>query len=367
MSQPMPTLFVIPTGIRCSVGGFAGDAIPTARLLAAASGCLITHPNVMNAASLFWSDQSIHYVEGYSLDRFASGEIALRPVRQQKVGLLLDAGLEKDLRQRHLQVVDACRASLGLNIGPITTTEVPLEIVLNHGSNYASWGEILNPEVLLKAGESLKHAGATAIAVVTRFPDLPYTDDAIKQYRHGQGVDIFGGAEAIISHLLVRHLSLPCAHAPALNPLPIDPDIDPRAAAEEIGYTFLPSVLVGLSRAPDLLLKHNDGIPIERDSSSVIHADQIGAIVAPDGALGGEAVLACIERGIPIVAVSNPALMKVNSESLGLNKNQVSSQLDLIHARDYVEASGFLLALREGIAIETLQRPLQDIFNLDMP
>ena len=49
---PLPTLLVIPTGIGCELGGYAGDAIPAARLLAAASGCLITHPNVMNAAAL---------------------------------------------------------------------------------------------------------------------------------------------------------------------------------------------------------------------------------------------------------------------------------------------------------------------------
>ena len=117
--NPLPTVMVIPSGIGCLIGGFAGDAVPAARLLAAASGCLITHPNVLNGASLYWIDQRINYVEGYALDRFVDGDIALRPVRQQCVGLLLDAGIEQDLLQRHLQVVDGCRASLGLNIGPI--------------------------------------------------------------------------------------------------------------------------------------------------------------------------------------------------------------------------------------------------------
>ena len=37
-----PTIFIVPTGIGCEVGGFAGDALPTAKLLASASGCLIT-------------------------------------------------------------------------------------------------------------------------------------------------------------------------------------------------------------------------------------------------------------------------------------------------------------------------------------
>ncbi|MDP4708034.1 MAG: DUF3326 domain-containing protein, partial [Cyanobium sp. MAG_237] len=123
-SRPLPTLLVIPTGIGCELGGYAGDGLPAARLLAAASGCLITHPNVMNGASLYWSDSRIHYVEGSALDRFAAAAIGLRPVRRQRLGLLLDAGIEAELRWRHLQVAEGCRASLGLEIGPVSYTHL---------------------------------------------------------------------------------------------------------------------------------------------------------------------------------------------------------------------------------------------------
>ncbi|HBL13661.1 MAG TPA: hypothetical protein DD379_20135, partial [Cyanobacteria bacterium UBA11162] len=40
----------------------------------------------------------------------------------------------------------------------------------------------------------------------------------------------------------------------ALTPLPLDPNLSPRSAAEELGYTFLPCVLVGLSRAPQFII-----------------------------------------------------------------------------------------------------------------
>ena len=162
--DPLPSLLIIPTGIGCEVGGYAGDAIPSARLLAAASGCLITHPNVMNGASLYWNDKRIHYVEGFSIDQFACGEILLRPVRSQKVGVLFDAGLESHLRQRHLQVIDGCRATLGLDIGPVVTTDTALEISINTSSSGSSWGELATPEPLLRAGQKLKKEGATAIA-----------------------------------------------------------------------------------------------------------------------------------------------------------------------------------------------------------
>lgn len=45
-----------------------------------------------------------------------------------QVGLVLDAGIEEDLRLRHLQVVDAARASLGLSIVDYTITDNSLEV-----------------------------------------------------------------------------------------------------------------------------------------------------------------------------------------------------------------------------------------------
>ena len=349
----LPTLLLVPTGIGCAIGGYAGDALPSARLLAAASGCLITHPNVMNGAALYWRDPRIHYVEGYGLDRFAVGTWSLRPVRQQRIGLLLDAGIEPELRERHLQVAEGCRATLGLEIGPVLTTEVPLGVHLELGASGISWGTLERPDALLRAGKQLKAAGATAIAVVARFPEDPESE-ALAAYRHGSGVDVLAGAEAVISHLLVRHLQIPCAHAPALQPLPLDPQLDPRAAGEELGYTFLACVLVGLSRAPQLLASGTQLQPQD------LHADQLGAVVVPDGALGSEAVLACLERRVPVIAVANPSLLKVNASALGLE-----GVAELLSASSYAEAAGLVLALREGIAPASLQRPFPSLHRLE--
>ena len=349
-SLPLPTLLVIPTGVGCEVGGYAGDGLPAARLLAAASGCLVTHPNVLNGAALYWSDRRIHYVEGWALDRFACGELALAPVAGRRVGLLLDGGIEPELRARQLQAAEACRATLGLAIGPVLTTAVPLGVGLSLGPSGTSWGTLERPDVLLRAGEQLVAAGATAIAVVARFPDDP-DSDALAAYRHGAGVDALAGAEAVISHLLVQHLGIPCAHAPALAPLPLDPQLDPRAAAEELGHTFLPCVLVGLSRAPDLVA------PQDRRAS--LRAEDLGAVVAPAGALGGEAVLASAERGVPLIAVSgNRCLLQVDGAALGL---------PVLPAATYSEAAGLVLALREGLDPGSLTRPLGSIARVPQP
>jgi len=341
---------VVPTGIGCEVGGFAGDALPCARLLASASGCLITHPNVMNGAALYWSDPRLHYVEGFGLDRFATGEWALRPVRQHCIGLLLDAGIEPELAQRQLQVAEAARASLGLEIGPVMATDTPLQVTLQQGGSGASWGRVGRPDALLRAGERLREAGATAIAVVARFPDEDPQSEALAAYRTGGGVDALAGAEAVISHVLVRHLRIPCAHAPALRPLPLDPHLDPRAAAEEIGYTFLACVLVGLSRAPAL-------IDAAEMRATDLMGEHLGAVIAPQGALGGEAVLACLERKVPLIAVANPSVLQVTPAALGLEER-------VLQVASYAEAAGMVIALREGLAPAALMRPVSPLKRL---
>jgi hypothetical protein len=214
-------------------------------------------------------------------------------------------------------------------------------VSLSLGASGISWGRLGRPDALLRAGARLKAAGATAIAVVARFPDDPGST-ALTAYRQGSGVDALAGAEAVISHLLSQELGLPCAHAPALSPLPLDPQLDPRAAGEELGYTFLACVLVGLSRAPDL-------VPAAQAAPGDLAIDQAGAVLAPAGALGGAAVLAAAERGIPVIAVHNPSLLQVGAEALGL---------EVLPAASYAEAAGLVLALREGISPAALRRPL---------
>ncbi len=356
-TDPLPTLLIIPTGIGCDIGGYAGDAIPAARLLASASECLITHPNVMNGGSLYWPDSRIQYIEGYSLNLFAAGEVFLKPVRKQKVGLLLDAGLEVDLKKRHLQVADGCVASLGLDIGPSITTERAIRINLKKGLSGSSWGNIEEPDVLLRGAEKLKQAGSTAIAVITRFPD-DSDELETKLYRQGNGVDVISGAEAIISHFLVKHLMIPCAHAPGLAPLPVNYDLDPRTSGEEIGYTFLQSVLVGLSRAPDLIFKS----AMKTTEKSLLTNSNLGAAVVPQGALGGEAVLSCIEKFIPLIIVSNQGVLDVSSEKMRLD---CLSREHILYASNYLEAAGLITALRQGINIKSLLRPVEGIKELN--
>ena len=337
IQKPYTVILIIPTGIGAAIGGYAGDALPVARIISQVCDRLITHPNVMNGAILYWNIPNAFYVEGYGLDKFAAGEWGLRPVRSNRVGLLLDQGIEPELMLRHLQVADAARATLGLNVTNHVITDAPLNVQLRSSPSGTSWGTIGNPDSLLRAAEKLiVQEKAQAIAVVTRFPD-DMDETALQNYRQGQGVDPLAGAEAVISHLLVRTFKIPCAHAPALSPAPTASNLSPRAAAEELGYTFLPCVLVGLSNAPQFIINTESYKPLSTD----LWADQVDALIIPDTSCGSSALLSLSKSQCQIITVTeNKTLLQVSAPMLKIPSLQVNS---------YLEAVGVLVAHKAGI------------------
>ncbi|MBV9389492.1 MAG: DUF3326 domain-containing protein [Chroococcidiopsidaceae cyanobacterium CP_BM_ER_R8_30] len=349
--RPYTVVLIIPTGIGAAIGGYAGDALPVARAIAQVADRLITHPNVLNGAQLYWPLPNAFYVEGYGLDRFAAGAWGLRPVHQNRVGLILDRGIESDLRLRHIQAADATRATLGLNLTNYVITDTPLGVKLQLSDTGASWGTIEHPDSLLRAADKLiNKAGAEAIAVVVRFPDN-IDSAAVQNYRHGQGVDPLAGAEAVISHLVVRTWQIPCAHSPALLPIPIDPELSPRSAAEELGYTFLPSVLVGLSRAPQFITQiENPAQPGD------LWVEQVDAVIVPATACGSSALLSLSQsRALAIAVRENQTQMQVPPELLGIKAIQVNS---------YLEALGVLIAHKTGIDPAALSPTISSLHSL---
>lgn len=337
--RPYTAILIIPTGVGAAIGGYAGDALPVAKAMAEVCDVLITHPNVLNGAMLYWNLPNTLYVEGFGIDKFAQGCWGLQPVHQNKIGLIFDKGIEPDLRLRNIQAADAARATLGLNLTDYVVTDAPLNVELRSAVSGASWGTIGNPDSLLRAGEKLiNKAGANAIAVVARFPDN-LDEEAEQNYREGNGVDLIAGAEAVISHLIVREFEIPCAHSPTFSPPPLNGNLSPRSAAEELGYTFLPSVLVGLSRAPQFVSK--DSYKFASNSNNDIWVNQIDAVVVPANACGSSALLSLSQSNTQIITVEeNQTQMQVPPQALGMKT---------ISASSYLQAIGILAARKAGV------------------
>lgn len=203
--RPYTAIMIVPTGIGAKIGGFAGDALPSAKLLASVADVLVTHPNVMNGAMMYWPKDNILYVEGHSLNRFARGELMLQPLTKQghRIGVIFDKAMEPELRLRHLQVIDAARATLGIDVAHVAVTNVPLKISNRFSDESgASWGSVDETRALIDAAEYLIHQKhCTAIAIVGRFPEDEELDAALalEGMEHKQGERIeeesWGGVE----------------------------------------------------------------------------------------------------------------------------------------------------------------------------
>jgi hypothetical protein len=322
--KPKPTvLFLVPTGVGARMGGFAGDALPIVRALSQVAR-VITHPNVCNGGSLYWPLEEVLYVEGYGLDQFCAERWALRPVYQNRIGLLMDIALDPSARTHHLNVVQGAAATLGLNLIGYGFTERPVGVkVSDTGAQTPSWGTIEDPATLLAGAKQLVEEGAEALAVVVHFPEV--TDTA---YDQGQGVDPIAGVEAVISHLLVKMLGIPCAHAPSFTADTVPVSVHPRVCGEVVGHTFLPSVLVGLSQAPQF-------VPIANRRPMDLMAEDVDLVITPAHCCGGAGILALAGRSpAPLVLAveENQTVLEVPPEPLGIKALRVTTYLEAIGA-----------------------------------
>ena len=102
MKKKTYNTFIVPTGIGAKIGGFAGDAGAFARKLAKDSP-LIVNPNVVNAACFSAITDNMLYTEGYSITEFFKGNISLQKSSQNKIGVIFDKAISKDVLNIHIR------------------------------------------------------------------------------------------------------------------------------------------------------------------------------------------------------------------------------------------------------------------------
>lgn len=337
---------LVPTGIGCAFGGYAGDAGPVTALLGAAADLVVTNPNAVNASDFVHLDERTLYTEGYSLNLFAEGVTPLYRPRSNRVGVIVDRA-EASATDAVFNVVNAVRAVHGVDVVDVVVTAEPVGTRCVRHESGAYGGQVDHPEVLLEAARRLVDAGATALAVTTNVRGLPSAEYA----RHFAGAhpNPVGGAEAVVSHLLTRTFGVPTAHAPLRNfkdaGVADIAVVDARAAGEFVSVSGLACVLMGLRRAPQLAPR--PGCP----TLEPITSDDVVAVVAPATALGSAPVVSAVRRGTPVIAVrETETILDVTADALGLDS--------VIEVDTYLAAAGLVLALRHGIAVDALRRPL---------
>ena len=308
--------FVVPTGIGASVGGFAGDASQVARTFAKDFN-VIVNPNVVNAACFSGITDNMLYVEGWSLSQFIKGNLRLLPSSNNKVGVIFDKGISQGILNVHINTINAVKTVYGIDIIGYEITDEPCKVEFYNTISGISSGSVLNNETLLKAGKRLLEKGVNTIAVVCKFEEPPEDN-----YQNGEGVDIVGGVEAVISHYLTRELKMPVAHSPAFEDITITKEIvNSKAAAEYITPTFLPCILIGLSNAP--LISYEKG-------EHYIGVESLKALIMPYNALGTSIVFDALAKNIKVYAV------KENTSVLNITKSHINKD-DIIEVDTYRE------------------------------
>jgi hypothetical protein len=336
---------IIPTGIGCDLGGYAGDAAPASNLLAATADYLVTNPNAVNASNFISMADNLLYTEGLAIDLFMKGAVDLHVPYANRVGLIIEKS-EPGQLDVVFNVVNTVRAVYGIDIVDclITDQRIGSRCVENASGAYV--GTVDRPDVLLDAAERLIRKGANAVAVTTNIQDLP-PDNYVKHF-DGEYPNPLGGVEAVISHLLVNRFQVPAAHAPMINCKDLDLThsiVDARGAGEMASVSGLACVLIGLRRAPQISAQRCFR------PADVLNVRNVLALVTPATALGGIPAIYAHKHGLPIVAVrENRTIMGVPAAKMGFD--------NVVEVDNYCEAAGVLLALRKGIHLGGVRRPI---------
>jgi hypothetical protein len=346
--EKFTSVLLIPTGIGSEIGGHAGDAGPVAKLLASACDTLITHPNVVNASDINELPENGLYVEGSVITRLLMGKIGLQKVRSNRVMLIIDKHEDKFFYESAINSVSAARAAFGLDCPLVVRME---DKVLMH-SLYASSGRAVGKidyfeRIYEVINQNRSKFDAVALSSVIKVPKNFHTD-----YHLQDIINPWGGVEAMLTHTISLLFNIPSAHSPMLESreiLDLDYGVtDPRKAAEIVSITFLHCILKGLHRSPKIITS-----PSAEGNSGIISVSDISCLIIPDGCVGLP-TLAAIEQGIPVIAVrENRNRMKNRLEELPFNQGK------LFIVDNYLEAVGVMNALKSGVKVESVRRPLR--------
>ncbi len=344
-------VLLVPTGIGAEIGGHAGDATPVARLLGSVCDTLITHPNVVNASDINEMPPNSLYVEGSVISDLLMGTCGLIPVRANRVMLVVGKHEDPEIRSATINAVSAARATLGLECPMIVEMDRPPIMHAEYSTSGMAVGRVEGFERVCEVLS--KYQGqydAVALASVIDVPSECHTE-YFKQA--GRMVNPWGGVEAMLTHAVSKLYGVPAAHSPMYeSPAIANLDVgvvDPRMAAEVVSMCFLHCVLKGLHKSPQII-RYRQGWR----NAGILAAENVSCLVIPDGCIGLP-TLAAMRQGIPVIAVRE-------------NRNMMRNSLDqlpfapggLITVDNYLEAAGVIAAMKAGVAVPSVRRPIAE-------
>jgi len=354
-SKPFVAVSIIPTGVRAEIGGFAGDATPSTNLLASACDYLVTNPNAVTASDIYFAQDNVLYLEGNLICQLLLGNIGVIPEKRKNIAAIIEKPRDERFLNNALNALNGLRAVGGVNIDPVVVTGGAIETKCTYSPYGNASGEFQGMEELMKALDVVAQSSATAVALMTTLQ----VEDTVRQayYRGDSIANPWGGAEAIMTHTLTNFYPFTAAHAPLLlewEHTGFGKLVDPRDGAELISSAYVCSPLNGLINSPR---------PVKFDTpiasgETRISVENISAVVMPETTVGNIPFFASLDQGVPVILVKdNTTQYDITPERL-----QIETQGRKIYrVNSYMEASGLLLALRNGIVPESTTRPIAQI------
>ncbi len=325
-------VFIIPTGLGCSLGGDAAFN-PGVKLIAACSQNLIVNPNAVNASDINELPENALYVEGSTINRFLEGSLNLRKVKTHNRILL---AVNPPGTTVNINAMNAGIWGLGAEV-QMLVLDTPLIMKATLNPDGTAGGTHSGIKELVKQVSGYDY---DALALHT---PIECTVDVATRYWVNGGVNPWGGIEATVSKLIAEQLNKPVAHAPSrFEQEATDPVVGDAAyanlivkrsmAPEIISNTYLFCVIKGLHRAPrlDLTLKYD-----------TLRVTDIDFMVSPHGCWG-PAHFSCFQAGIPVIIVKENR----TCFSDGFVYPQSGG---IIFVNNYLEAAGVIMAMSGGV------------------
>ena len=342
-------VLIVPTGIGAELGGHSGDAGPLARLIAQSCDNLITHPNVVNASDINELPENGLYIEGSVISRLLMGSVGLQKVRSNRVMMVMDEHEHAFFHEAAVNSASAARAALGLDCPLVVKMKDRILMRALYAESGRAVGSIEFLERLFEVLHEYKDQfDAVALSSVIQVPSHFHSD--YFQEEMYDMVNPWGGVEAMLTHAVSTLFNIPSAHSPMMSSKEVlDMDVgvvDPRKSAEAVSTTYLHCILKGLQKSPKIVCN-----PSIHNSNGLLTAADVSCMIIPQGCIGLP-TLAALEQGIPVIAVKNDNCMQNRLEELPFKSGK------FFVANNYLEAVGIMTAIKAGVAIDTVRRPL---------
>ena len=332
-------VFIIPTGLGCSIGGDAG-ANPHVKLISECCKNLIVNPNSVNSSDINELPNNALYVEGSSIDRFLEGTINLHKVKTFNRIIM---PVNPPITPININSCNAGIWGLGADVTIVELkTPIAMKAILNPdgtaGGVYTGVDELV---------EQLKDYDYDALALQT---PIDCDRQVANDYWTGKlKINPWGGIESLVSKAISEKINKPVAHAPdEITENEISSNLKLYAklvvrksqAPEVISNCYTFCVLKGLHHAPrlelDITIRHSD----------ILSVKDIDFLVTPHRCFRRPHI-ACVKNNIPIIVVMENTTCFSKDFVYPTNKG-------LIFVDNYLEAAGVITAMSAGVDYRTV-------------